>query len=70
MEKTFMTNPLILIKKKYKEIRKLATGQGEDYTTGFLEIINLEKNQRNEIKIFSRKCNSIIKDGKLPRSES
>ena len=29
----------------------------------------LEENQRNEIKIFSRKCNSIIKDGKLLRSE-
>ena len=29
----------------------------------------LEKNQRNEIKIFSRKCNSIIKDGKLSRGD-
>ena len=33
-------------------------------------LIILEKNERNEIKIFSRKCNSIITDGKLSRSES
>ena len=28
------------------------------------------KNQRNDIKIFSRKCNSIIKDDELSRSQS
>ena len=33
-------------------------------------LIILEKNERNKIKIFSRKCNSIITDGKLSRSES
>ena len=33
-------------------------------------LIILEKNERNEIEIFSRKCNSIITDGKLSRSES
>ena len=26
---------------------------------------NFRKNQRNEIKTFSRKCNSIIKDGEF-----
>ena len=31
---------------------------------------NFRKNQRSEIKIISRKCNSIIKDDKLSRSES
>ena len=31
---------------------------------------NFRKNQRNENKIFSRKCNSIIKDGKISRTES
>ena len=31
---------------------------------------NFRKNQRNYIKIFSRKCNSVIKDGKLSRNES
>ena len=30
----------------------------------------LEKNQRNEIKIFSGEWNSIIKDGELSRSKS
>ena len=41
---------------------------GETQTMFVLTI--LEKKQRNEIKIFSSKCNSIIKDGKLSRSES
>ena len=104
--------------KQYNEIRKLTTGQGEDYTTGCLldygyiknrykltavdlsrlkaldanpkaihliefvgqlkkldgnynpedtgndqSINNFRKNQRNETKIFSRKCNSLLKDG-------
>ena len=114
--------------KRYKEIRKLTTGQGEDYTTGCLldydyiknyyrliavdlsgqeqldadpktiqqrefvgqlkkldDNVNvtddgndqsmfvltiLEKNKRITIKTLSRKCNSIIKDGRLSRSES
>ena len=30
----------------------------------------LEKNQRNEFRFFSRKCNSIIKHGRLSRRES
>ena len=30
----------------------------------------LEKKQRDNIKIFSRKCSSIIKDGKLSRSKN
>ena len=30
----------------------------------------LEKIKSNEIKIFSGKCDRIIKDGKLSRSES
>ena len=29
----------------------------------------IEKNKRNEIKIFSRRCINTIKDGKLSRSE-
>ena len=107
--------------KQYKEITKLITGQGEDYTTGCLldydyvkthyrliavdlsrereldanpkaiqqiEFVgqlkildaknndesvflnNFRKNQRNKIKIFSRKCDSIINNGKLSLSES
>ena len=30
----------------------------------------LRKTQRSEVEIFPRKCSSIIKDGKLSRSES
>ena len=30
----------------------------------------LEKNWRNEDKIFTRKCYSLLKDGKLSRSKS
>ena len=30
----------------------------------------LGKIKKNHIKVFSRKCNSIIKDGKLSRRES
>ena len=33
MEKTFITNQFILTLKQYKEITKLTTGHGEDYTT-------------------------------------
>ena len=36
MEKTFMINIFDSDKKRYEEIRKLTTGQGEDYTTGCL----------------------------------
>ena len=115
--------------KQYEEIRKLATEEGEDYTTGCLldydyikthyrpivadlsrqkeldadpkaiqqiefigqlkkldpednatdapgndqsmfVLIIVEKNRTNEINIFTKKCNNIIKYGKLPRSES
>ena len=35
MEKSFMTKQVILKKKKrYEDIRILATGQSEEYTTG------------------------------------
>ena len=40
-----------------------ATDAGNDESTFVLTI--LEKNQRKNIKIFSRKCNSLIKDGNL-----
>ena len=40
-----------------------ANDAGNDESTFLLTI--LEKNQRKNIKIFSRKCNSLIKDGNL-----
>ena len=56
------------------QIKKLdandnATDAGNNDQFMFVLTI-LENNQGNEIRIFSRKCNSIIKDGKLSRSNS
>ena len=31
----------------------------------YMFVLTIKKNQRNKIKIFSRKCNGLIKDGKL-----
>ena len=45
-----------------------ATDAGNDQSMFVFTI--LEKYKRNEIKIFSRKFNSIIKDSKLSRSKS
>ena len=111
--------------KRYEEIRKLTTGQGEDYTTGYLlayeyvkkhhRLLAVDLSRQKEldadlktipqtefvgqlkklngdgnatdagndqsmfvltilekirIEVFTRKCNSIIKDGKLSRSQS
>ena len=41
-----------------------------DNDQSMLVLTILEKNQRNEIKIFSGEWNSIIKDGELSRSKS
>ena len=120
MEKNFYDQPIDLDIKRYEEIRKLTTGQGEDYTTGYLlhyeyvkkhyRLIDVDLNRQKEldadlkaipqiefvgqlkkldgdgnathasneqsmfaltilekirIEIFTRKCSSIIKDGKL-----
>ena len=34
MAETFMINQLMIKSKSYDEIRKIATGKGDDYTTG------------------------------------
>ena len=48
-----------------------ATDVGNNQSMLVLTILEKKKkNQRNEIKTFSRKCNSLIKDGNLSRSES
>ena len=40
MGKTFLINQYKIIKKTYENIRKIATGQGDDYTTAcFLDYI-------------------------------
>ena len=41
--------------KRYEEIRKLATAQGEDYITGFCQIMNRSKNHYRLIVVdFNR----------------
>ena len=49
-----------------------ATDAGDNDQSMFVLTIsnNFRKNQRNKTKIFSRMCNSIIKDAKLSRSKS
>ena len=49
-----------------------ATDAGDNDQSMFVLTIsnNFRKNQRNKTKIFSRTCNSIIKDAKLSRSKS
>ena len=43
-------------------VGQLKNSDNEIVANGFIFVLTiLEKNQRNEIKIFSRKCNSIIK---------
>ena len=125
--KNFYEQPTDSDLKRYEEIGKLVTGQGQDYITGCLLnfehiknhyklsavdlrwqkeldtdpkaiqqiefvqqlkesddngnaidacadknvwFIDFGQNQRNETKILSRKCNSLIKDCKLWRSKS
>ena len=51
------------------QFRKLdADGNATDH--GLIYFINFRKNQRREIKIFSRTCTSMIKVDKLSRSKS
>ena len=43
--KNFYDQPIVSDIKRYKEVRKLTTGQGEDYTTGCIKQYSLECNQ-------------------------
>ena len=45
-------------------------GINADGAESMFVLIILEKNHRNEIEVFSRKCSSIIKDDNLSRSKS
>ena len=47
MEEIFMNLPINDLIKQYNEIRKMPTGQGDDYTTGcLLDFAYLKKNYR------------------------
>ena len=65
MEKTFMTKQLILIQKRYKEIRKLTTGQGKDYTAGCLLDYDYIKNHYTLIAIDLSRLKELHADPKL-----
>ena len=52
---------------KNLDVNYNAADAGDDQ---FISLNNFKRNQRKEIKIFSRKFNSIIKDCKLSRKES
>ena len=43
MLEIFMINQLVTFIKEYDEIRKISTGQGNDYTTGLLDFSYFEK---------------------------
>ena len=47
MEKNFYGQPINDLIKQYDDIRKISTGQGDDYTTGcLLDFVYFEKNYR------------------------
>ena len=47
MEKNFYDQPINDLIKQYDEVRKVSTGQGDDYTTGcLLDFAYFEKNYR------------------------
>ena len=55
MEKNFFDQSIGSDIKRYKEIRKLTTGQGEDYTTGCLLEYEYIKNHYRLIAAYLRK---------------
>ena len=55
MEKNFFDQSIDSDIKRYKEIRKLTTGQGEDYTTGCLLENEYIKNHYRLIAVYLRK---------------
>ena len=59
-----MINQLILIKKRYEEIRILTTGQGEDYTNGCLLDYDYIKNYYRLIAVDSSRQKKVNADPK------
>ena len=55
MEKNFSDQSIGSDVKRYKEIRKLTTGQGEDYNTGCLLEYEYIKNHYRLIAVYLRK---------------
>ena len=68
-QKELDTDPKAIKQIEFVGQLKNVDGINADGTQNIL-ILTILKNERNKIKIFARKCTSIIKDGKLSRSES
>ena len=67
MLEIFMINQLVTFIKEYDEIRKISTGQGDDYTTGLLDFSYFEKNYKlvaADLSADSRAIQQIIFTGK------
>ena len=50
--KNFYDQPIDSVIKRYGEIKKLTTGQGEDYTTGYLLDYDYIKNHYRLIVVY------------------
>ena len=80
MVEIFMINQLMTQLKKYNEISKVLTGQGDDYTTGcLLDFSYFEKNYRliavdlskqKALDADSRAIQQIIFTGKIKATEA
>ena len=68
-QKELDTDPKTIKQIEFVGQLKNVDGINADGTQNMV-ILTILKNERNKIKIFARKCTSIIKDVKLLRSES
>ena len=68
-QKELDDDPKAFQKMEFVEQLKNADDVNPDGTKSVFQN-NFRKNQRKEVRVFPRKCDSIIKDGKLSRSES
>ena len=66
----FLINQLIIILKTYDNIRKLTTGQRDDYTTGYLLDYNYFKKHYKMIAIDLSKQQALDADPKAIRQIS
>ena len=75
MEETFNDQPIIDSIKQYDEIRKISTGQGDNYTTGCLlnsayfeknyKLIAADLNKQKGLDVNSKAIQQIIFTGKI-----
>ena len=63
-ERNFYDQPITDLVKQYEEIRKTATGQGDDYTTGFLLDYQYLKDHYNLIAVDLSKQKELDADSR------